>query len=32
MPDFELASIDGGTIRLTDYHGKILWLNIWRCG
>lgn len=31
-PDFELASIHGGTIKLSDYHGKIVWFYIWRAG
>jgi outer membrane lipoprotein-sorting protein len=31
-PDFELASADGGQIKLSDYRGKIVWLNVWRAG
>ncbi|WP_322508818.1 TlpA disulfide reductase family protein, partial [Anaerolinea sp.] len=28
-PDFELRSIDGGTIRLSDLQGKVVILNFW---
>ncbi len=31
-PGFALASIDGETIRLSDYRGKVVWLYIWRAG
>lgn len=31
-PDFELASIDGGTIKLSGYYGKVVWLYIWKAG
>jgi outer membrane lipoprotein-sorting protein len=31
-PDFELTSIDGKKIKLSDFKGKIVWLNFWRCG
>ena len=31
-PDFELASIDGGKIRLSDYRGKFVWMFKWRVG
>jgi len=31
-PDFELASADGGKIKLSDYHGKAVWFYIWRAG
>ena len=31
-PDFDLASADGKRIRLSDFRGKIVWLNIWRAG
>jgi peroxiredoxin/outer membrane lipoprotein-sorting protein len=29
VPDFALASADGGKIRLSDYHGKVVWLCFW---
>ena len=32
FPDFDLASIDGGRIRLSDYKGKIIWFYIFRAG
>lgn len=28
-PDFTLPTIDGGTLRLADYKGKLVFLNIW---
>jgi len=28
-PDFALASLDGKTLRLSDYHGKAVLLNFW---
>ncbi len=28
-PDFELKSLDGKTVRLTDYRGKAVLLNFW---
>src|SRR5438132_10249326 len=28
-PDFELKSLDGATVHLTDYHGKAVLLNFW---
>jgi outer membrane lipoprotein-sorting protein len=31
-PDFELASINGGTIKLSGYYGKVVWLYIWKAG
>jgi len=31
-PDFELLSVDGGKIKLSDYRGKVIWLYIWQCG
>jgi outer membrane lipoprotein-sorting protein len=31
-PDFELASADGGKLSLSNFRGKIVWLNKWRCG
>ncbi len=31
-PDFELLSIDGGKIKLSDYRSKVVWLAFWRVG
>jgi hypothetical protein len=31
-PDFELASLDGGTIRLSDFRGNFVWMYKWRSG
>jgi outer membrane lipoprotein-sorting protein len=31
-PDFELAALDGGTIRLSDFRGNFVWLFKWRVG
>lgn len=31
-PDFELLSADGSKIKLSDYRGKVVWLNFWRVG
>jgi peroxiredoxin/outer membrane lipoprotein-sorting protein len=31
-PDFELLSIDGSKIKMSDYRGKVVWLNFWRVG
>src|ERR1700674_5381123 len=28
-PDFELKSLDGRTVRLSDFHGKAVVLNFW---
>jgi peroxiredoxin len=28
-PDFSLASLDGKTLKLSDYHGKAVLLNFW---
>jgi thiol-disulfide isomerase/thioredoxin len=28
-PDFELESLDGKTVRLSDFHGKAVLLNFW---
>lgn len=31
-PDFDLALLDGGRLKLSDYRGKVVWLCIWRVG
>jgi len=31
-PDFELAGLDGGKLKLSNFRGQIVWLNKWRCG
>jgi hypothetical protein len=31
-PDFELTAADGGTIKLSDFRDKIVWLYLWRAG
>ena len=31
-PDFELATLDGGRLKLSSFRGQIVWLNKWRCG
>jgi outer membrane lipoprotein-sorting protein len=31
-PDFELTSIAGDPVKLSNFRGKIVWLNKWRCG
>jgi hypothetical protein len=31
-PNFELTSADGSKIKLSNFSGKVVWLNKWRCG
>ena len=31
-PDFDLVLTDGNRCKLSDYHGKIVWLVFWRVG
>jgi len=31
-PDFDLAKLGGGRVKLSDYRGKSVWLFKWRCG
>jgi outer membrane lipoprotein-sorting protein len=31
-PDFDLASVDGTRIKLSNFRGQVVWLNKWRCG
>jgi peroxiredoxin/outer membrane lipoprotein-sorting protein len=31
-PDFDLLSAGGTKIKLSDYRGKVIWLNFWRVG
>ncbi len=31
-PDFELTTIAGGKVKLSDFRNKIVWLYIWRAG
>jgi len=31
-PDFDMARLGGGRIKLSDYRGKVVWLNVWRVG
>jgi outer membrane lipoprotein-sorting protein len=31
-PDFDLASADGGRIKLSDFRGKVVWFYVWRAG
>jgi hypothetical protein len=31
-PDFELTAADGSKLKLSNFRGKIVWLNKWRCG
>ncbi|NBX46179.1 MAG: TlpA family protein disulfide reductase [Chloroflexi bacterium] len=28
-PDFALPSLDGSTIKLSDYRGRPVWINVW---
>ncbi|MCH8156240.1 MAG: TlpA family protein disulfide reductase [Nitrospinae bacterium] len=28
-PQFELPTLNGGSIKLSDYHGKVLFINFW---
>ena len=30
--DFELASVAGDQLKLSNFRGQIVWLNVWRCG
>jgi len=32
VPDFALRSARGGKIRLSDYHGQVVWLYLWDTG
>lgn len=31
-PDFELAGVDGGTVRLSELRGQVVWLTFWKLG
>ena len=31
-PDFEMAALNGGKLKLSGFRGQIVWLNKWRCG
>jgi len=31
-PDFELALADGKPVKMSDYHGQVVWFYIWRAG
>jgi len=31
-PDFDLASVDGSRLKLSNFRGQVVWLNKWRCG
>lgn len=31
-PDFELDSVDGGKIKLSDLRGSVVWIYVWRAG
>jgi hypothetical protein len=31
-PDFELASLGGAPIKLSNYRGQIIWFYVWRAG
>ena len=31
-PDFDLAALNGGRIKLSEHRGNVVWLNKWRAG